>query len=103
MNKLETFSQFLANLLALCRAHGFLQLFVELVKVDLREKFLNRFSAHSGDEIFTVLFLRLAVFDFVQQLCLLQWRLARVDDDVVFVVNHALKLTRAHVQHESDA
>src|SRR4030095_6380772 len=95
--------QFLANLLALRRTHRFLQLFVELVEVDLGEKFLNRFSAHTGDEIFAVLFLRLAVFNFIQQLCFLQWRLARIDDDVVFVVDHALKLTRAHVQHKPDA
>src|SRR2546430_7243381 len=42
-------------------------------------------------------------FDFVQQLCLLQRRLARIDDDVILILNHALKLACAHVQHEPDA
>jgi len=79
-----------ANLLALRRSHGFLQLFIELVEVDLGEKFLNRFSAHAGNEIFAVLFLGLTIFDFVSAVVFSAWRLARIDDDVVFVVNHAL-------------
>src|SRR5262249_50812815 len=37
------------------------------------------------------------------QLCFLQWRLAGIYDDIVFVVNHALKLTRTHIQHEPDS
>ena len=89
--------------LLLVVAHRFLQLFVELVEIDLGEKFLDRFGAHPGDEIFAVLFLRFAIFVFVQQLCFLQRRLARIDDDVIFVIDDALELARAHVQHEADA
>src|SRR5437667_712061 len=79
LNELETLGQFLADLFALGGGHRFLQLFVELVKVDLGEKLLDCFRAHAGDEIFAVLLLRLTVLDFVQQLRLLQRRLARIN------------------------
>ena len=65
MNELETFRQFLANLFALRGAHRFFELFVELVELDLDEKFFDRFRAHAGDEIFAILLLGLAVFDLV--------------------------------------
>ena len=103
MNELQTLGQFFTNLLALGGSHRFLQLFVELVKVDLGQKFPDCFSAHPGYKIFAVLLLRLAVFDFIKQLRFLQRRLARINYDVILVVNDALELTRAHVEHESDA
>ena len=34
---------------------------------------------------------------------LLQRRFARIDDDIIFVVNHALELTRAHIEHQPNA
>src|SRR6059058_897688 len=97
LNELETLRQFLADLLALCGTHRFLQLFVELGEIDLSKKFPDRFSAHAGDEIFAILLLRLAIFDFVEQLRLLQRRLAGINDDVVLVIDDALGLTRARV------
>ena len=33
----------------------------------------------------------------------MQRRLARINDDVVLVINDALELTRAHVEHQADA
>src|SRR5581483_8409411 len=101
--KFQTLRQFFANLFRLRRAHRLFQLFVELVQVDLGQKFLNRFRAHAGGEIFAVLFLRFAILDFVKQLRARQRGLARIDDDVVFVVNDALELACAHVEHQTNA
>src|SRR6266404_3110126 len=103
LNELETLGQFLANLFALCGAHRFLQLFVELVKVDLGQKLPDRLGAHAGNEIFAILLLRLAVLDFVEQLCLLQRRFAGINNDVILVINNALQLACAHIEHEPDA
>jgi hypothetical protein len=103
LDQLEPFRQLLANLFALRVTHRFFELFVELVEVDLSEKFFHRFRAHAGDEVLAVLLLRLTVFDFVQQLRFLQWRLTGVDNDVILVVNNALELPRAHIEHKSDA
>ena len=71
LDELETLREFLANLFALGGAHCLLKLFVELVEIDLGQKFSDRFRAHARNEIFAVLLLRLAVFDFVKQLCFL--------------------------------
>ena len=101
LDEFQTLRQFLANLFALRVPHRLFQLFVELVEVDLGEKFLHRFRAHAGDEIFAVLFLRFAIFHFVQELGLGQRRLARIDDDIVFVIDDALELPRAHVEHQA--
>ena len=103
LNELEAFRQFFANLLALGGAHGFLELFVELVEIDLDEKFPDSFRAHTGNEIFAILLLRLAVFDFIEKLCFLQRRLSGIDDDVILVIDNALKLARAHIEHEPNA
>ena len=46
--------------------------------------------------------LRFAVFDFVQKLRFLQRRFARINDDVVFIIDDALELARTHVEHESE-
>src|SRR5205085_6846243 len=102
LDELQTLREFLANLFALRVPHRLFQLFVQLVEVDLGEKFFDRFRAHPGDEIFAVLFLRFAILDFVQELRLGQRRLARIDDDVVFVINDALQLPRAHVEHQAE-
>ncbi len=103
LHEFQTLRQFLANLFALGVTHRRFELFLELVQVDLGEKSFNRFRAHAGDEIFAVLFLRFAIFHFVEQLRLLQRSLTRIDDDVVLVINDAFELTGAHVEHEAKA
>ena len=102
LDELETLRQFLPNLFALGGAHCFLKLLVELVEIDFGQKFSDCLRAHARNEILPVLLLRLAVLDFVQQLRLLQRRLARIDDDVVLVINDALELACAHIKHEPD-
>ena len=101
LHQFGPFRQFLANLFALGGAHRLIQFFVELVQIDFRQQFFHCFRAHAGDKIFAVLLLRFAILNFVQQLRLRKRRLARIDDDVVFVIDDALELTRAHVEHQS--
>ena len=103
LHQFEPFCQLLADLFALGRAHRFLKPFVEFVELNLTQEPFHRFRAHAGNEIFAVLFLRFAIFDLVQKLRFLQRRLARINDDVVFVINDAFKLARAHVEHQADA
>src|ERR1700686_1129895 len=103
LDELEPLGQFLADLFALGGSHRFLELFVELVEIDLREKFFHRFRAHAGHEIVAVLLLRFTIFHFIEELRLLQRRLARIDDDVILVIDDALELARAHVEHEAEA
>ena len=47
--------------------------------------------------------LGLAVLGLGQELALLEGRLARIDDDVILVIDDALKLAAGQVQHEADA
>ncbi len=103
LHEFQTLRELLANLFALRVPHRLFQLFVQLVEVDLRQKFLHRFRAHPGDKFFAVLFLRFAIFDFVQELRLGQRRLARIDHDVILVIDDALELPGAHVEHEAEA
>ena len=103
LNKLQAFRQFFADLLALGVPHRLLQLFVELGQVDLGQEPFDCFGAHAGNKIFAVLFLGFAIFDFVQQLTFGQRRLTRIDDDIVLIIDNALQLTRAHIQHQADA
>src|SRR5262249_9474396 len=43
------------------------------------------------------------IFLLVKQLRLLQLRLAGIDHDIVFVVDHPLQLSRTHIKHQPDA
>src|SRR5690606_15672784 len=52
---------------------------------------------------FPVLIQRLAVLRFGEQLPLLQGSLARINDEVVLVIDHALELAARHVEHKADA
>ena len=53
-------------------------------------------------KFFAVLFLRFAIFDFVQELRFRERRLARIDHDVVLVIDDALELAGAHVEHQAE-
>jgi hypothetical protein len=104
LDELETFRELLADLLGARVAHRFLELTLELGKVARLQDRLDRFTAHAGDEVaFAVLVERFAILGFREELAALERGLARIDDDVVLVVDHALELAAAHVEHEADA
>jgi hypothetical protein len=101
--KLEALGELFADLLGTGGGHGLLEFLVQLGEVDLREQLADGVGAHAGHEGLAVLVEGFAVFDFGQELALLQRGLAGIDDEVVLVVDDALELAAAHVEHEADA
>ena len=72
-----------------------------LREFDFAQEHLDRFRAHPGHEFFAVLFLRFAIFHLGQELRFRERRVARIDHDVVLVIDDALELARAHVEHQA--
>ena len=80
------------------------QLFVELVEVDLREQFADRFRAHAGTErLFAKLLLIFAVLLIGKHLLFAQRGRAGVDDDVRRKVQNLFQFLRAHVEQHLHA
>ena len=84
-------------------AHLLAQLDGEPLDVDALQQLLDRLGAHLRLEAVLVLFARLAVLLFVQQLVLLQLGLARIDDDVGLEVEDALEIAQRDVEQVADA
>ena len=93
-------------LLVLLGAGGFeflLQLDGEVGQVDLREQVLDRLGTHAGVEgTVAVSFLGIAEFVLGEKLAALERGVARLGDDVVLVVNDALEVAGADVEHQTD-
>ena len=102
LDKLETLRKLLADLLALGLGHLLLDGLLFFKKVQTLHEFPDRFSTHSGDKILSILILGLAEFDFRQELSLFKRSLAGINDDVILVIDHALKLATRQVKHEAD-
>ena len=104
LNELDAFGEFLADLLGLGVAHRFFEFLREGREIGQRKKGFNGFCTHAGDEIaFAVLLNRFAILGFCEELSLREWSLTRINNDVVLVINHALQLATAHIEHEADA
>ena len=103
LDELETLGELLADLLALGLRHLLLDRLLFLEQVKTLKQLGNRFGTHAGGEILAVLVLGLAELGLGQELSLLEGGLARIDHDVILVVDHALKLTTGKVEHEADA
>ena len=65
---LRRFASFLRICFALGVAHRFLELFVQLRKLDFAEQHLDRVRAHAGVEFVAVLLVRFAIFRLGQEL-----------------------------------
>ena len=102
-HEFQTLGQTLADLLALGVEHRFLQFLGDAGQFTVAQQGLDRLGPHAGAEVLAVLVLRLAVLGFVEELALLERGLAGVDDHVVLVVDDALQLPRAHVEHQAQA
>ena len=99
LDDLQTLRELLLDLLRFRRAHLLLQLGDGRFHVGLDERVAHRFGAHLGDEgVVTVFVERLAVLGVGEELLHLERRLARIDDHVVLVVDHALERARGHVE-----
>ena len=83
--------------------HLLAQLDRQPLDVDALQQLLDRLGAHLRLEAVLVLFARLAVLLFVQQLVLLQLGLARIDDDVGLEVEDALEIAQRDVEQVADA
>ena len=104
LGELESLGELFTYLLRAGFTHRFFELFDELGKFDTRKNVANGLGTHSGREaLHTILFLSIAEFEFREELSWLQRSVTWVDNDVIFVVNYALELSCAHIEHEADA
>ena len=104
LNDLQALRELLFNLLRFGRAHLLLQLGDRRLHVGLHERIADRLGAHLGDErVVTVFIERLAILGVGEQLLHLERGLARIDDHVVLVVDHALEGARGHVEQQAEA
>ena len=98
----------LESFFLICFERGGAHLLVELgdrgLEVHLDQRVADGLAAHLGDEgVVAVLVERLAVLGVGQELLHLERGLARVDDHVVLVVDHALERAGGHVEEEAEA
>ena len=104
LEQFDPLRQFFADLFALGFGHRLLQLIDALGQVHPRQRFAHGFRAHLGQKrVRAVGLAGFAVFVFVEQLILFQRRVARINDEVILVINHALQVARGHVEDEADA
>jgi hypothetical protein len=83
------------------------QLHHQLLQVQPVQQLVNRFGAHAGVEVVTVLFDRIQVGFIGQQLPAAQFFFSRrtgvnVDDHVGFKIQHPLDVAQGHVQQQAD-
>lgn len=97
-------ASFFADLLAPGLPHRFLQLVNLLGQIDGGQCLAHRLGAHLGHKgVGPVGFAGLAIFEFAQQLIGLERSLARINDQVVLIVDDPLQIARGHVQNQTDA
>src|SRR5204862_4008307 len=86
------------------RAHLLFELLLERREIDACEQVTDGLATHAGAEaLVTVLLECLAVLGLGEELALGQRGVARIDHEVILVIDHALELAAAHVEHEADA
>ena len=100
LKKLDALGQFFAYLLAAGLRHRNLQLLNLFIQVDRFESSSDSTRTHFClKSVSPVGLPSLAIFHFAEQLMLLQRSRARVNDKVIFIINHTLELTRSHVEN----
>ena len=85
------------------RLHLLAQLDGQPIDVDALQQLLDRLGAHLRLEAMLMLFARLPVALFVEELVLLQLRLAGIDDDVGLEVEDAFEIAQRDVEQVADA
>ena len=103
LRELEALGELLADLLGARVPHRLFEFLLVLGEIDGGEELTNRIGTHPSGEGLTVLLDGFAVLHFGQELTLGQRGLAGVNDEVVLIIDDALKLASAHVEHEADA
>ena len=104
LGDLETLGELLLVLLGLGGSEFLLELHGECREVDLLEQLHDRFCAHHGFEgSVAVCVFRFTDFHFGEELADLEGGVTLVGDNVILVIDYALKLAGAHVEHQADA
>ena len=100
LKKLDALGQFFAYLLTAGLRHGNLKLLNLFVQVDRFESPSDSTRTHFClKSVNPVGLPSLTVFHFAEQLMLLQRGRARVNDKIVFIINHTLELAGSHVEN----
>ena len=104
LEQLDPLGDLLAVLLGLGLRHGHLELIDGLVQLEVGQSTVNRLGTHLGHErVVAVGGAGLAVLVLGEQLMNLERGAARIDDQVVFVVDDPFQVASRHVQHQTDA
>ena len=103
LTELETLSDLLAKLLGAGLGHRHFQILHHVGEVGLGKNVTDGFSAHSYTEgTFTILIFCFTKLSLGEELAALKRRVAWVNHDMIFIVDHALKRTRCDVQHQAN-
>ena len=102
--ELDALGNLFTNLFALRFRHPDLEFRDRLRQVNPGEGITHSFSAHLGDEgVRAVGLTRFTVFVFAEQLMKLERSGARIDHQIILVIDHALEISRRDVHHQADA
>ena len=102
--ELETLRELLADLLGARLGHRLFEFASDIGQIELGEDVADGLSTHADAEgVCTVLLFGFTQIDFGEELTALKRCAARIDDHVVFVVDHAFQRTSGHVEHEADS
>ena len=101
LDDLQATDELLRLLLAPSRLELGLELFDQLLQVDLADELAHRLGSGVRLERITVLFPAHAELFLGQQLLLLQLRVTGIDHDVILVVDHSLEVRRFHGEEVS--
>ena len=63
---------------------------------------MDRLGTHAGGEILIVLILGFTIFGLGQKLTFFEGGLARINDDVILVIENALQLATCQIEHKAD-
>ena len=103
LGDLETLRELLLVLLRAGGSEFLFELHGKLGEVCLFEQIHDRLGTHAGlERAVAVGVFGFAQFVFGEELAALKSGVARLGDDVIFVVDHALKLACAHIEHQAD-
>ena len=102
LNGFQAFGDFLFDLLGAGGVHLLVQFCHGALEIHAGERIADGFCAHSGNKgIFTVFILSLQEFLLGQELAFFKGRFARIDHEVVLVVNDTLEIAGGDVEQET--
>ena len=102
LNRLQTLGDLLLDLLGACRVHLLIELLNGRFEIHPCQSIADCFCTHASNKsIFAIFVLRLEILLLSEEVALFERSLAWIDNDVVLVVDDALKVTRSHVEQQA--